>query len=620
MNRVKKYLKRKKAQRTCIIATMKKTGWDRKTATKNIEAARRRLEISYRFYDKYNFCKLSQDEQDKKYKKIQEKRKEKRRIAAEREDCILATMKKRDWTREEAVDEIEKTVKKLGITYRDYDRQGFAMLDFTEQRRRAEYLEAIRTERREKNRWFTDITANKMQWSRQKAVRDMKTVQRKFAVDFESYDHYGFAHLSEEQRQTKSAEIEEDIKQKKRMTYMRNQCIWKTMRTWNVDWKTAVKEVDDAVADLGITYEQYHNETLFLYEKNDKKYIHEMNVKELIQNGNREIKINNIVAEVANLTRCTHDEIYEKYQILHDNYGCNWNEFRDYKLYELCEKMVSELFFTKQVFSLMREYNTDRSALRLARNKERTNNCFGKYMTRKWCVNRNITLAQFKELFEGEKGVIYKPIYGFQAKGIKAIFFDNSIDNAYHEMMSYPRGVVESLFQQHPEMSKLNPSSVNCLRVCSISARNKSVLENGQKKDIAYVSVKMGRTGQIADNVIAGGLVAGIDLNSGVIATDAVDHDMKVFTEHPDTGTRIRGFRIPYFDETLELVNRIIEDMQLYGIIGWDIAIGINGPELIEPNFSPAAGLLQAPWFAEGKGMKPHMNRYLWREIEAVSK
>lgn len=217
-------------------------------------------------------------------------------------------------------------------------------------------------------------------------------------------------------------------------------------------------------------------------------------------------------------------------------------------------------------------------------------------------------------MFEGGAGVVYKPNYGFQARGVEVLYFNGDMESVYNKVMSYSRGVVEEIIRQHADMKVLSPESVNCMRIVSVSSKNGAVLQDGTKKDIAYVSLKIGRNGNIVDNVVAGGMVANVDLETGCVVTHGVNQNLQVLENHPDTGTQIKGFKIPYFKEALELIYRVIDEMGLNGAIGWDVAIGENGPEIVEPNYGPAASLLQDPYIPEKKGMKHIMTKYLWDE------
>ena len=111
------------------------------------------------------------------------------------------------------------------------------------------------------------------------------------------------------------------------------------------------------------------------------------------------------------------------------------------------------------------------------------------------------------------------------------------------------------------------------------------------------------------DNFTDGGMVVGVDLEKGEIVTDGVTIDGTVFTHHPETNTKFRGFKIPYFKETLEMVQEAGKTIS--GYVGWDIAITENGPVLIEANIMPGNRILQMPYVTDRIGKRSVMERFL---------
>lgn len=129
--------------------------------------------------------------------------------------------------------------------------------------------------------------------------------------------------------------------------------------------------------------------------------------------------------------------------------------------------------------------------------------------------------------------------------------------------------------------------------------------------DVAYVALRIGGADAVVDNFHSGGMVACVDKNTGEVVTDAVDMEGHVYKVHPATEKTIRGFKVPFFQESLSMVSEAIEKNQIEGYLGWDIAITENGPVLIEVNTMPAVALLSAPYVPEKKGMKDLMEKYL---------
>ena len=244
--------------------------------------------------------------------------------------------------------------------------------------------------------------------------------------------------------------------------------------------------------------------------------------------------------------------------------------------------------------------------------KEWANGYFSEYLGRAWCMNTNISFEEFREKFDGVSKVIYKPAFGSKGKGTEAVKLSpGSMKEAYDHIMSLPDGVVEEFVKQHPDMNRLTDASVNTIRIVTVSSKEQPVTPDGKYTDIAYVAVRIGGGSSIVDNFHSGGVVAAVDACTGIICTDAANMQGKVYKSHPVTGTVFKGFKIPFFEEAEKLVLRMIEEKEVEGYIGWDIAISEDGPVLIEVNTLPGAVLLSTPYAAEHKGMKPVMDKYM---------
>lgn len=260
----------------------------------------------------------------------------------------------------------------------------------------------------------------------------------------------------------------------------------------------------------------------------------------------------------------------------------------------------------------MLKYDVDKEFSYILTDKGKTNEYFEEYLNRPWCVNTRVSQDEFFNTFAGIEKVIYKPIDGNRGKGIKSFKLSNeNIKDVYNELSAMPEGVVEAFVVQHPEMSSLNPDSVNTVRIVSISSNRKSVTKGGKNMDIAYAALRIGNGNSVVDNFHSGGMAASIDMATGQLNTAAADMNGNVFDPHPVTGTPIKGFKVPYFDEAVNMVKEAIEKNKIEGYLGWDIAISENGPVLIEVNVSPGVVLLSMPYATEKIGMRKFMEKYL---------
>lgn len=141
---------------------------------------------------------------------------------------------------------------------------------------------------------------------------------------------------------------------------------------------------------------------------------------------------------------------------------------------------------------------------------------------------------------------------------------------------------------QHPRMSQLHPNSVNTVRLITFN--------NKGKVDAFCAALRIGTKDRNVDNWASGGIVVGIDLETGKLHKEGLfkpGYGGRV-EKHPNTGILLNGFEIPFFREGVELALQL--HSYLYGIhsVGWDIAITPQGPVFIEGNDDWEGGIPMA--------------------------
>jgi len=140
--------------------------------------------------------------------------------------------------------------------------------------------------------------------------------------------------------------------------------------------------------------------------------------------------------------------------------------------------------------------------------------------------------------------------------------------------------IIQQAVAQHSEMSRLNPTSLNTLRVLSY--------RQGDEIFILYVVVRIGRAGKSVDNETAGGINADIDLTTGSIRDCAYGTPSEKRILTTDIGTPLKGFAIPSFQQVLETVKELHLRLPYFNLIGWDFGVDENAlPVLIEWNRAP---------------------------------
>ena len=156
--------------------------------------------------------------------------------------------------------------------------------------------------------------------------------------------------------------------------------------------------------------------------------------------------------------------------------------------------------------------------------------------------------------------------------------------------------MVEAFVEQHTDLQALSPSGVNTVRIFTLIDADGEYRVLGCRLRISVDSH--------VDNLAAGNLAASVDEATGVVDGPGVYSDItrQPETIHPVTGTRIEGFRIPHWPETLVLVRRASLKQSQNRSIGWDVVITPEGPGLIEGNHDWCKLVWQLP---VKKGLKP---------------
>ena len=138
----------------------------------------------------------------------------------------------------------------------------------------------------------------------------------------------------------------------------------------------------------------------------------------------------------------------------------------------------------------------------------------------------------------------------------------NEILNKYNK--NY---MVQEKIKQHKDFAKLNPSSVNTIRI------NTYVCEG--KIYSSPIAMRIGRDGSIVDNAHAGGMQIGVDENGNLREYAFTEFGQK-FDKHPDNGIKFKGYKIPKINEMIKFTIKYHYKIPHIGIIAWDLTLDEN--------------------------------------------
>lgn len=210
---------------------------------------------------------------------------------------------------------------------------------------------------------------------------------------------------------------------------------------------------------------------------------------------------------------------------------------------------------------------------------------------------------RFKEFCMKHNKFIVKPDKGSFGQGIKVVNlsdYENYEELFLQLRKEKPFFICEELIIQKKYLAEFHANSVNTMRVFTYNNKNNV---------IPICSwLKTGCNGSIVDNGGAGGLIAAVNIKSGVVIGDAANEKGERFKKHPNSRKVFKGVQIEEWDELIKLVCDAAVKYPEVGFIGWDVAHSINGWEIIEGNVQGQINLYQ---LSTRKGIRKNVEKKL---------
>ena len=173
--------------------------------------------------------------------------------------------------------------------------------------------------------------------------------------------------------------------------------------------------------------------------------------------------------------------------------------------------------------------------------------------------------------------------------------------------------IIQEVVKQHPEMGRLNHTSLNTCRLYTYRRVGTSDYM------LLGAAVRFGGKGAYRDNACTGGGFCKINDDGNV--EDAIHNYRRFGWGSLKTEKGLEGLHIPNYDKVLETALRLHKTIPYMDLIGWDIAVDEEGePVLIELNQYPDCEFLQifnGPMF--GEYTDELLERISKHHIEAVT-
>ena len=246
-----------------------------------------------------------------------------------------------------------------------------------------------------------------------------------------------------------------------------------------------------------------------------------------------------------------------------------------------------------------------RSCWEIFRDKREFYRAFDAQLHRPWMIADGNTPAQAVEAFAAACGgrVFSKIPKGQGGKGITLWDLNDraQLSLLLKQCQASPL-LLEGVLEQSEDLYAFSQGAVNTLRLISL------VDESG-RPHVARCELRMGRRGMAVDNYSSGGLVAQVDVDSGVIFTTGRDENGHEYIFHPDTEKQIVGFQIPDWEGYKAFVLSLAARFPEMRYVGWDIIKDSAGNFcVIEGNKDAGVGGLEGSLLY---GLKPGFDALL---------
>ncbi|PID82596.1 MAG: hypothetical protein CSB16_00475 [Clostridiales bacterium] len=184
---------------------------------------------------------------------------------------------------------------------------------------------------------------------------------------------------------------------------------------------------------------------------------------------------------------------------------------------------------------------------------------------------------------------------GYGGLGVEKLNYSDfsGIDEFMRYIKEKKYAILEEVIKQHPDVSKLSPTSINTIRMTTLTD------PDGKIHFLQHI-IRMSDGTSNVDNITSGGIYAFVNrdgmITSDVATGDNMSYDSRgdiIYEKHPLTKIPFKGYKIPFIKEAEDLVEKGCKINPHYKYLGWDMAITPDGPDIVEVNNSPGYDMIQ---------------------------
>lgn len=304
-------------------------------------------------------------------------------------------------------------------------------------------------------------------------------------------------------------------------------------------------------------------------------------------------------------TTLTKEQINEIQTFFTNHYGekikLDWHEYYYYVNKEFSPKYIPTYIYYGKIYPKLNDsrfvliYSDKNMIEKLVGNKVKCPKTYVKAINDIFYINNNVVSLEeaINECLNIKDGIIKHSIESsmgmsiIRFKSINGIVEGKNCPKTITELFSNYKTdfVIQDAIQQHPEMAKLNHTSLNTIRVMTYWSKSGIVT--------LYSVLRIGRSGAVVDNASAGGIYCGIN-DDGSLKENAYTLEPLTIHTKTDTGIILKNFKIPMYDKIKAKAVELHQQLPYCKLIGWDLCIDDNNEiELVEIN-ADKPGVFQA--------------------------
>ncbi len=258
--------------------------------------------------------------------------------------------------------------------------------------------------------------------------------------------------------------------------------------------------------------------------------------------------------------------------------ACLPDEYLSLRLYGVAREEIADFYSYCRMLKYLSSLKTAES-MRIFNDKAEFCQRFSSYLGREVLLwDEQTSLDTVKSFLSGRERVIAKPR---QASGGTGIFLIDTqmisdLSEIQAEVVKHGGILLEECLVNHQNLKQFSKEALSTVRIIT--------LKHPEYVQVLGAFLRFNPGPGITDNLSGGGCASPIDPASGKIYRGIVDVTKDTIgTRHP-TGFEVIGYQLPYWPETLRLVEQAAQELADVRFTPWDVAITDKGPYLIEGN------------------------------------